>query len=89
MNAAATIPELMRTLGLQARCAAVGMARATAAQKALALRALARLLRRVETDSDFLKTLRRQCAERRKLISRSLERKKLRSIITECLRNIK
>ena len=45
MNAAATIPELMRTLGLQARCAAVGMARATAAQKALALRALARLLR--------------------------------------------
>jgi hypothetical protein len=52
-------------------------------------RALARLLRRVETDSDFLKTLRRQCAERRKLISRSLERKKLRSIITECLRNIK
>ncbi len=45
MNAAATIPELMRTLGLQARCAATGMARATAAQKALALRALARLLR--------------------------------------------
>jgi len=45
MNTATTIPELMRTLGLQARCAAVGMARATAAQKALALRALARLLR--------------------------------------------
>ena len=45
MNAATTIPELMRTLGLQARCAAVGMARATAAQKAHALRVLARLLR--------------------------------------------
>ena len=45
MNAAATIPELMRTLGLQARCAAAGMARATAAQKAQALRVLARLLR--------------------------------------------
>ena len=45
MNAATTIPELMRTLGLQARCAAAGMARATAAQKAQALRVLARLLR--------------------------------------------
>jgi len=45
MNAATTIPELMRTLGLQARCAATGMARATAAQKAHALRVLARLLR--------------------------------------------
>lgn len=45
MNAATTIPELMRTLGLQARCAAAGMARATAAQKAHALRVLARLLR--------------------------------------------
>jgi glutamate-5-semialdehyde dehydrogenase len=45
MNADTTIPELMRTLGLQARCAAAGMARATAAQKAHALRVLARLLR--------------------------------------------
>ena len=44
MNAA-TIPELMRTLGLHARCAAAGMARATAAQKAHTLRVLARLLR--------------------------------------------
>jgi putative glycosyltransferase (TIGR04348 family) len=46
--------------------------------------ALARLLRRLETDSDFLKTLRRQCAERRKLISRGQERIKLRKLITEC-----
>lgn len=46
--------------------------------------ALARLLRRLETDSDFLKTLRRQCAERRKLISRGQERTKLRKLITEC-----
>ena len=45
MNAVTTIPELMRTLGLQARCASAGMARATAAQKAHALRVLARLLR--------------------------------------------
>jgi putative glycosyltransferase (TIGR04348 family) len=52
-------------------------------------RELARLLRRIETDSDFLKTLRQQCAERRKLLSRSQERKKLRSLITECMRNIK
>ena len=44
MNAV-TVAELMRTLGLQARCAAAGMARASAAQKALALRVLARLLR--------------------------------------------
>jgi putative glycosyltransferase (TIGR04348 family) len=46
--------------------------------------ALARLLRRLETDSDFLKTLRRQCAERRKLISRGQERIKFRKLITEC-----
>lgn len=52
-------------------------------------RALARLLQRLETDGDFLKTLRRQCAERRKLISRSQERKKLRALITECSNNIK
>jgi len=44
MNAA-TVPELMRNLGLQARCAAAGMARTSAAHKNLALRALARLLR--------------------------------------------
>lgn len=50
-------------------------------------RALARLLRRIETDTNFLKTLRQQCAERRKLISHSQERKKLRALITECTRN--
>jgi glycosyltransferase involved in cell wall biosynthesis len=52
-------------------------------------RALARLLQRLEKDGDFLKTLRRQCAERRKLISHSQERKKLRALITECSNNIK
>lgn len=49
-------------------------------------RALARLLRRLETDPDLLRTLRRQCAGRRKLISRSQERIKLRALITECTR---
>jgi len=44
-------------------------------------RALARLLRRIETDTDLLATLRRQCAERRKLISRSRERQALRSLL--------
>lgn len=48
-------------------------------------RALARLLRRLETDPDLLQTLRRQCAVRRKLISRSQERIKLRALITECV----
>ena len=47
-------------------------------------RALARLLRRLEIDPDLLQTLRRQCAVRRKLISRSQERIKLRALITEC-----
>lgn len=47
-------------------------------------RALARLLRRLETDPDLLKTLRGQCAGRRKLISRGQERIKLRALITEC-----
>lgn len=44
-------------------------------------RALARLLRRVETDSELLDTLRQQCAERRKLITRSRERQGLRNLL--------
>lgn len=46
-------------------------------------RALARLLRRLETDTELLATLRQQCAERRKLISRSRERMNLRALLSE------
>jgi len=45
-------------------------------------RALAKLLRRLETDPDLLPTLRKQCAIRRKLISRSSERLALRRLIS-------
>lgn len=48
--------------------------------------ALARLMRRIETDADLLQTLRRQCAERRKLISRTRERAGLRALLAECFR---
>ena len=44
-------------------------------------RALAALLRRVETDADFLATLRRQCAARRKLISAAQEKLALRRLL--------
>lgn len=44
-------------------------------------RALARLLARVERDQDFLHQLRRQCLERRPLVSRSRERNGLRAIL--------
>jgi glycosyltransferase involved in cell wall biosynthesis len=44
-------------------------------------RALAKLLRRLETDPDLLPTLRKQCAIRRKLISRSGERLAMRELI--------
>ena len=47
-------------------------------------KALARLLRRLETDPDLLPMLRRQCAVRRKLISRSGERLALRRLLREC-----
>ena len=50
------------------------------------VKALARLLRRLETDLNLLPTLRKQCAVRRKLISRSSERRSLRKIIQECTR---
>jgi putative glycosyltransferase (TIGR04348 family) len=46
-------------------------------------RALARLLRRIETDTMFLESLRRQCAQRRKRISRGHERSGLRALIAE------
>jgi putative glycosyltransferase (TIGR04348 family) len=46
-------------------------------------RALARLLRRIETDADLLGALRRQCAERRKLITRNRERQGLRTLLAE------
>jgi len=44
-------------------------------------RSLATLLNRVETDADFLANLRRQCAERRKLISAAGEKRALRHLI--------
>lgn len=44
-------------------------------------RALARLLARVERDQDFLHQLRRQCLERRPLVSRSRERNGLRTAL--------
>jgi glutamate-5-semialdehyde dehydrogenase len=82
MNAA-TVPELMRNLGLQARCAAAGMARASAAHKNLALRALARLLREhtASLQTDNAKDLARAKAaglaepmvDRLKLSSQTLE----------------
>lgn len=46
-------------------------------------RALARLLRRIENDGDFLAVLRRQCAVRRRLISRVRERGGLRKLFME------
>lgn len=52
-------------------------------------RALARLLHRIETDADLLGTLRRQCAERRKLISRSRERLGLQTLLTGLRKEIK
>lgn len=48
-------------------------------------RALARLLRRLETDPDLLLTLRQQCAIRRKLISRSGERLTLRRLLSNSI----
>jgi len=51
-------------------------------------RDLARLLYRIETDADFLALLGRQCAQRRKLVSRSRERLGLRELFTEFRRNI-
>ncbi len=45
--------------------------------------ALARLLIKIETKKDFLAGLRRQCLERRKLISRSNERQALRQLLEE------
>jgi len=52
-------------------------------------RALARLLHRLETDPDFLKTLRKQCAVRRKLISRSSERLALCRLLSNSVNKIK
>ena len=45
--------------------------------------ALARLLKRAETDRQFLEKLRRQCVARRPLITRARERRALRSLLTE------
>lgn len=50
-------------------------------------RALARLLRRIESDAEFLALLRRQCAARRKLISRRSERQALHALFTGLPRN--
>lgn len=50
--------------------------------------ALAQLLARIETDTRLMQTLRQQCSERRKLISRSRERQGLRQIIAECIRKV-
>ncbi|MBX3651484.1 MAG: TIGR04348 family glycosyltransferase [Burkholderiales bacterium] len=44
-------------------------------------RALARLMRRIEMKAEFLALLRSQCAERRKLISASQERRGLRKLL--------
>lgn len=44
-------------------------------------RSLASLLHRIETDADFLADLRRQCAERRKLISAAGEKRALRHLL--------
>ena len=44
--------------------------------------ALAQLLLKIESDPDFLALLRRQCTERRKLISAAQERRGLRALLT-------
>jgi putative glycosyltransferase (TIGR04348 family) len=44
-------------------------------------RALAKLLIKIETQAEFLAALRRQCAERRKLISAAQEKRALRSLL--------
>jgi len=46
-------------------------------------KALAQLLIKTEVDANFLATLRRQCRERRKLISRSNERNAWRALLAE------
>ena len=45
-------------------------------------RALAKLLRRIETQAEFLTALRKQCAQRRKLISAAQEKRGLRTLLT-------
>ncbi len=50
--------------------------------------ALSRLLRRLETDTDLLPMLRKQCAVRRKLISRSGERLALRKLLSNSVHKI-
>ncbi len=50
-------------------------------------RALARLLWRIESDGDFLAVLQRQCAVRRRLISRVRERRGLRELFLEFARS--
>jgi putative glycosyltransferase (TIGR04348 family) len=45
--------------------------------------ALARLLRRAEADPGFLRTLRRQCATRARLVRRSREKRSLAGILSE------
>ncbi len=51
-------------------------------------RDLARLLYRIETDTDFLALLGWQCAQRRTLVSRSRERRGLHELFTEFRSNI-
>ena len=51
-------------------------------------RALARLLRRVESDAGFLALLQKQCILRRTLISRGKERQALRSLFSEFSRKL-
>ena len=48
--------------------------------------ALAQLLLKIESGPDFLALLRRQCTERRKLISAAQERRGLRVLLTELMR---
>jgi len=48
-------------------------------------RALTVLMRRVETDADFLAGLRRQCAERRRLISAHAEKRALRKMLDSAI----
>jgi len=48
--------------------------------------ALARLMRRLETDPELLPMLRKQCAVRRRLISRSGERQALRQLLATSVR---
>jgi putative glycosyltransferase (TIGR04348 family) len=47
-------------------------------------RSLAHLLNRSETEPAFLEKLRRQCAARRPLVSRTRERSALRALLAEC-----